>query len=120
MALAQLRGDEDSGAECESMMLTCYVEGRGHEWEGVCLDFDVAVHGTSFHEVQHKLDSAIKAYLEYLDTVPKADRERLMNRHVPLKTTLGFMFRVFVTWLFRSRDRDGKHWNAYTVPCGAA
>lgn len=101
------------------MIVTCYVEGRGDQWEGVCLDFDLAVHGRSFGDVSKKLDSAIHEYLDYLGTLPDGDRLRLVNRPVPLRVRVGFMARVLASWLFRSRGDDGNHWNAYTLPCAA-
>jgi len=105
----------------EPMIVSCYVEGRGDVWEGVCLDFDLAVHGQSFNEVSRKLDTAIQEYVSYARSLPEEDCKRLLTRHVPLSVTLKFMAQLFVTWLFRSRGggSNGKHWNAYTIPCSA-
>jgi hypothetical protein len=108
---------DDRARESGTMIVTCYIEGRADKWEGVCLDFDLAVYGASFSEVTKKLDSAIHEYIAYVGTLPENDRARLLDRHVPLWLTISFMIRVLVSSLFRSRKHDGRHWNAYTVPC---
>ena len=101
------------------MIVTCYVEGNEDRWEGICSDFDIAVHGASFPEVQRKLHTAIHAYLEYALSLPQDERERFLNRRVPLWVRLGFMFRVICSWIFQNRDHNGTHRHAYTLPCAA-
>jgi hypothetical protein len=117
--MGALKREAKSGEESASMIVTCYIEGRRNQWEGVCLDFDLAVHGSSFHDIEQKLDSAIHEYLAYVSELPEKDRKRLLNRQVPLGARLGFLARIFVSWIFRPRDRNGKHWNAYTHLCSA-
>lgn len=44
----------------DRMVLLCYAEGSGNAWEGICLDFDLVVQGTSAQDVMNKLEVAIK------------------------------------------------------------
>ena len=101
-----------------SMIVRCYVERRGDDWEAVCIDFDLAVQGHSFPEVRERLDQAIHDYLSYVESLPEAERGAFLNRRVPLGTRLAFAFRVLVSAL-HSSGRGDHRGAAYTLPCAA-
>ena len=42
----------------DQMVLFCYAEGSGNAWEAICLDFDIAVQGTSDQDVMNKLNAS--------------------------------------------------------------
>ncbi len=100
-----------------SRVLHCYAEGRGGEWEAICLDLDIAVQGTSFEEVHHSLKTAITLYLETVDALPERDQADLLNRPAPLSVRLKF-FAQAAQFLIRNRQ-DGKHRHQFTIPAAA-
>ena len=71
----------------------CVVHGRGNEWEGLCLDLDIAVHGHSFVEVKSLMSEAISTYVEDALKEEEPARSALLNRAAP--------FRVRAYWAFR-------------------
>ena len=61
-------------------IIRCYAEGRPGKWEAFCLDFDLAVQGSSFQDVYDKLDEQVALYLDSVKDLPAADQLRLLNR----------------------------------------
>lgn len=96
-------------------VLFCYAEGSGNEWEGICLDFDIAVQGTSAQDVMSKLEAAIKDFIEYVHTLPEAERKRFLHRRVPWYVSLRLMLKTLFAWVCHKRDTKGRH--SYSVPC---
>ncbi len=73
-------------ASLENRLIRCYAEGWSGQWEAFCLDFDLAVQGSSFQEVFQKLQEQIELYAEGLAALPEADARRLINRRAPHAT----------------------------------
>lgn len=62
----------------------CYLHGTPGHWEGLCMDFDIAVQGRSQEEVDELLREAIATYVEdAMKEDPKTCR-RLLRRRAPL------------------------------------
>jgi hypothetical protein len=99
----------------DQMVLLCYAEGVGDAWEGICLDFDLAVQGTSSQDVIAKLDAAIRDYLEYVHTLPEAEQKRFLSRRVPWYVGLNVALKMLFVSLCHRRDTKGRH--SYSVPC---
>ena len=102
----------------ENHVVYCFAEGRGDQWEALCINFDLAVQGTSFPDVYEGLNKAINEYLRYIHSLPKDEQARFLNRRVPFWTRLEFAFRAFFDAL-RSRDGGANHRYGYTLPCSA-
>ena len=51
-------------------ILHCYATGRDGDWEGICLDLDIAVQGSSFEEVARSPRDAVSLYLESVSSLP--------------------------------------------------
>jgi hypothetical protein len=45
-----------------SRTVLCFAQGREGRWEGICLDYDIAVAGRSFEEVRAVLTEAVRTY----------------------------------------------------------
>lgn len=101
-----------------SRVLRCYAEGRGDEWEAICLDLDIAVQGESFEDVYHSLNEAIALYLQSVAALPKADQPRLLYRPAPLGIRLQFLMRVLRD-AFRKHDDDNHFQHQFTLPLAA-
>lgn len=88
--------------------LYCYAEGKGREWEAICLDLDIAVQGHSFAEVYQSLNEAIDVYLESVEALPEAEQARLLSRKAPLRVRVKFFWFAFKS-LFSGGDDDNQH-----------
>jgi predicted RNase H-like HicB family nuclease len=98
--------------------LLCVAQGRGDEWEAFCLDFDLAVQGHSFEEVRGLLDEAIRTYIEDVRAEGQEAQARLVNRRVPLRVRLLWVWRFFIAALSsRNHDRDSSAW--FPIACRA-
>jgi hypothetical protein len=80
----------------------CYTRRvSAQEWEGLCLDYDIAVTGRSRREVGETLDAAIHSYVEDACKEAPRDRDRLLRRKSPL------LLRLSVQWsAYRNRLAD--------------
>jgi hypothetical protein len=102
-------------------ILRCYSEGKGDQWEAVCLDLDIAVQGKSFQEVYGSLNKAIEDYVHYVVTLPETERDRLLNRTAPLSMRLRFLWYAFLI-SFRGGQRHRgpqKQRGEFLVACPA-
>jgi hypothetical protein len=95
------------------------AHGHGDEWEAYCLDFDLAVQGTSFEEVQASLEVAIRMYLEAALSEPEPVRSRLLNRRAPFFVRLSWARRLFWSTLFGHDTRGSDSATFEFVACPA-
>jgi len=58
-----VKGAELDTAVAERLVL-CLARGRPGDWEAICLDFDIAVQGESFEQVENLLMTSVRAYVE--------------------------------------------------------
>ena len=81
----------------------CYAHGRGQNWQAICVDYDLAVHGSSFQEVKTALETSLKMFLEAVAELPPEERSRLLARKAPwyVRAKLAGM-----TWLYRLHGDD--------------
>lgn len=97
--------------------LHCYASGREGQWEGICLDLDIAVQGGSFEEVRESLAKAITMHLERVSELPVEERTELLYRPVPLLVRLRYALEAFL--LAASLRDDGPYKHQYTMPAPA-
>ena len=98
--------------------LLCVAHGRDHEWEAFSLDFDLAVQGRTFEEVENLLRQAVVAYVEQAMAEPEPIRGRLLTRRVPFRTMIMWRLRVALSALF-SRQRNDDTTFGFPVSCPA-
>lgn len=98
--------------------LACYAEGKGNQYEAICLDLDIAIQGSSFTEVYEGLDAAIADYLEYVATLPAEEQKTLLNRRAPLVDRLRFVWHALLISLFHD-GRNGKTRHEFLLPHAA-
>jgi hypothetical protein len=94
----------------------CVVHGRGNEWEGLCLDLDLAIHGHSLNEVKDLLGEAIATYIEDALKEDEPARSALLNRRAPLRVRAYWAARIGMAAL-RATKRDDDIPVGYPVPC---
>lgn len=68
-----------------NLMLRCYANKQGDQWQAFCIDFCLAAQGDSLAEVKGKLESIMVEYV--YDAMAGEDREfaeQLLNRRAPI------------------------------------
>ena len=68
---------------CMDAALRCYAYRSGSVCEAICVDFDIATFGDSLDEVTASLATCIEMYLEDIEALSTADRQRLLKRRSP-------------------------------------
>ena len=99
-------------------LIQCYAEGRPGQWEAVCLDFDIAVQGSSYDEVYRSLNQAVGMYLQSVLAMPAPERDRFLARRAPLSMRLKYLWAVFRSSLLGRQD-NGKERHEFMMPCAA-
>jgi predicted RNase H-like HicB family nuclease len=61
----------------------CFAQWRDGDWEGICLDFDIAVQGRSFEEVKAALEEAVDTYVEDALREEQSVARQLLRRAAP-------------------------------------
>ena len=101
------------------------AKGREGHWEAVNLDFDLAVQGRTFDEVERLLKEAVETYIEDAMREDEDTRRRLLSRRAPLGVTLSWLGAVILAALFGTSNRgvnDRKVSSAtvpFALPCHA-
>jgi len=68
----------------KNLMLRCYANKHGDQWQAFCIDLCLAAQGDSFPDVKHKLERMMNEYV--YDALAGEDREfadQLLNRKAP-------------------------------------
>jgi hypothetical protein len=73
------------------LLLRCYAEKVGNQWQAFCLDLSLAAQGDTFAEAKDKLDAMVAEYV--YDALVGDDREhaeQLLTRRAPLRDWLKY------------------------------
>ncbi|WNJ88741.1 hypothetical protein [Bosea sp. 685] len=98
----------------------CIIRGRGTEWEGLCLDLDIAVHGASQDEVEKSLRDAVISYVDDAMQESPENRARLLNRRSPWLVRAKLSLSLALHTLKAGRpDRDEKTQSSFDLACHA-
>ena len=68
----------------EPRTLWCFARSTPEGWWGICLSLNIAVEGSSYQDVRKRLEGAMRAYLQYVHSLPEPDRSRLAYRRAPV------------------------------------
>lgn len=73
------------------MVLRCYAERKGDQWQAFCLDLNLAAHGDTFQDVKSRLDEMIWSFV-YDATVGEDAQyaDQLLPRRAPLSYWLTY------------------------------
>lgn len=95
-----------------NLILRCYANKHGDQWQAFCIDLCLAAQGDSFKEVKQKLDQMM---LEYVyDALAGEDREfaeQLLNRKAPARQIATYHFIALMQRLGIFRDGIHKLFN---------
>lgn len=97
--------------------LQCYAHGRTGDWEGLCVDLDIAVQGESFDEVKRLLDEAVRTYVEDAAKEAPETRRRLLARQAPAGLRLRMAASYLAHLAFAGAGREMKA--GFDLPCPA-
>ena len=95
-----LADDPRPDQNANPLTLRCYAFGAGDTWEAICVDFDIAVFGSSLGEVRSSLETGIELYLEEVAEATPEDRQYLLTRRSPWPVRAKLRFRVWTVVLF--------------------
>ncbi|MGH8490532.1 MAG: DUF1902 domain-containing protein [Gammaproteobacteria bacterium] len=73
------------------LLLRCYAERVGNQWQAFCLDLSLAAQGDTFIEVKEKLEAMVAEYV--YDALAGEDREyaeQLLARRAPPRDWLKY------------------------------
>ncbi|MEK7261121.1 MAG: DUF1902 domain-containing protein [Pseudomonadota bacterium] len=74
-----------------SLILRCYADKEGNQWQAFCLDLSLAAQASSFEEAKHKLERMIGEYVyDALVGEDKVHADALLNRRAPLSYWLKY------------------------------
>lgn len=101
-----------------SRKVLCFIHGSRDDWQGICVDLDIAVQGRSFDEVKDLLSISIGSYIESALAEEPAVRDQLLNRKSPvlvrLRHALSFLWAVS-----RHRNNGDDTTAGFSMPCRA-
>ena len=98
--------------------LLCSAEGSGNQWQALCLDFDIAVQGASFAEVQQSLSEAISDFVEAADMENEPARAKLLGRRTPVWVRLSMGLGNLAHFVFGPKQGAALQ-ASFEVPCRA-
>ncbi|MEZ0019830.1 hypothetical protein [Sinorhizobium fredii] len=99
--------------------LLCYAFSHGSQWEAICVDFDLAVSGRSFQEVQDRLNQMVASYVEDAMQEDPSTRDALLNRRAPFRVRAWLAFRLLKNVITHRNGKDGDLYAGYDIPCHA-
>lgn len=95
-----LADDSRTDQNANPLTLRCYAFGSGDSWEAICVDFDIAVFGSSLGEVRSSLETGIELYLEEIAETMPEDRHYLLTRRSPWFVRAKLRFWIWTATLF--------------------
>lgn len=99
--------------------LLCFARGRDGDWEAICLNYDIAVHGRSFEEVQQLLTISIADYVESAMQESPEAAKRLLNRSAPTRVFLSYILSFLWHNLRSGGSDDDRLEHSFQMPCPA-
>ena len=95
----------------------CFAHGHASDWEAICVDYDIAVQGSSFDDVKAMLDRAVASYVDdVMEESPETQR-RLLGRRAPWHVRASMTFKLIVYNVFRGRQSEAQA--SFPVLCRA-
>ena len=92
------RSDKEMALDDMSKTLQCYVYGHATNWQAICIDFDIAVHGSSQQQVKDRLTASVNLFLRDLLDLPLRDQRHLSQRKSPWHTRTKLACMAWLRW----------------------
>lgn len=92
------RSDQEMTRDDMIRTLRCYVYGHGSDWQAICIDFDIAVHGRTQQQVKDRLTASVNLFLRDLLDLPLEDQRHLLQRKSPWHTRTKLAWMAWLRW----------------------
>lgn len=100
-----------------TLRLLCYLRGHDDQWQGICVDLDIAVQAETQKAAFLLLETSIVEYLHSLrDEAPEV-RHRLLNRKAPFRVRAALALDLL--WHTIRRRKDTEFRAGFEMPCPA-
>jgi predicted RNase H-like HicB family nuclease len=99
------------------LILKVYIEGFDGQWEALCLDFDIAVQGTTIDAAIASMKEAIAIYLQRVQELPERERAAFLRRRVPWHVQFGFFVHALMIGARAHSGTNGKTRGEVPIPC---
>jgi len=86
--------------------IICIAHGSEGSWEAICLDYDLAVSGETFDQVQGLMSEVIASYVHDAMKEDEPHRSRLLSRRAPFFARLRWLAPIVWASLFHKPPRD--------------
>ncbi len=93
----------------------CFARGVPGSWEAICIDFDIAVQGSSYDDVRAMLDEAIASYVVDAQREDARTSARLLSRRSPLFVRV----KLVAGWILHQFRHDRSLSASFDLPCPA-
>lgn len=97
----------------------CVAHGHGSQWEALCLDLDIAVHGPSLPYVKKALEEAVSSYIKDALKEGEQARNQLLHRRAPLSVRLPWAMRLFFRSVFSNKKPGNDQVAGFPISCPA-
>ena len=95
----------------------CFAHGSDQEWEAICVDYDIAVQGSSFDDVKAMLDRAVADYVNDVMAESLETQRLLLGRRAPWHVRASMTFKLIFYNVFRGRQSEAQA--SFPVLCPA-
>lgn len=103
-----------------STVFRCIIRGQRDQWEGICLDLDIAVYGASLKEVEATLTHSVQTYVEDAMKETPDQRDKLLSRQVPWHVRLRLSLALALHMLKPGKSEGGgKMQSGFDLACPA-
>lgn len=92
------RSDEEMTLDDMTKTLRCYANGHGSNWQAICIDIDIAVHGRTQQQVKDRLTASVNLFLRDLLDLPLEDQRHLLQRKSPWHTRTKLACMAWLRW----------------------
>ena len=113
-----VRGPRSGERKMSERVFRCYAYGSPGNWQGICVDLDIAVQGSTFQQVLEFMGEAIESYVDDALAEGPVNAERLLARRAPWHVRAKLAFSSAIHILRMDRDDDQLTAN-FDVPCHA-
>lgn len=98
LRVCERRSDEEMTLDDVTKTLRCYAYGHGSNCQAICIDFDIAVHGSSQQQVRDRLTASLNLFLRDLLDLPLRGQRHLSQRKSQWHTRTKLACMAWLRW----------------------
>ena len=74
------------------LLVRCYANKDGNQWQAFCIDLCLAAQGDTFEEAHKKLHMMIVDYVNDALTIDRENADQLLSRKAPVKQIMTYHY----------------------------